>query len=190
MVGGTARSRFGASNPGRSEIAPLSTVGFRSFTERSCGIIPVRRVLRYAGLSGASVSLSELLPLARPRDFAIKAAVPMETSAIDSALDRIEFDANGLAPAIVQDAESKQVLMLGFMTRQMLAKTLESGQVWFWSRSRQEPWLKGATSGNYLNVVQVYRNCEENSLLILARPDGPTCHTGAVSCYYRTLDEE
>ena len=114
----------------------------------------------------------------------------MESSAIDSALARIEFDANGLAPAVVQDAETRQVLMLGFMTRQMLAKTLESGRVWFWSRSRQEPWLKGATSGNYLNVVQVYRNCEENSLLILARPDGPTCHTGAVSCYYRTLDEE
>lgn len=114
----------------------------------------------------------------------------MDTIATVSALDRIEFDAQGLVPAIVQDAGTKQVLMLGFMTRQMLAKTLETGQVWFWSRSRQEPWLKGATSGNYLNVVQVYRNCEENSLLILARPDGPTCHTGAVSCYYRTLDEE
>ena len=114
----------------------------------------------------------------------------MGTIATDSALDRIEFDAQGLAPAIVQDAATKQVLMLGFMTREMLAKTLETGQVWFWSRSRREPWLKGATSGNYLNVVQVFRNCEENSLLILARPDGPTCHTGAVSCYYRTLDEE
>lgn len=114
----------------------------------------------------------------------------MNTTATDSALDRIEFDAQGLVPAIVQDAATKQVLMLGFMNRQMLAKTLETGQVWFWSRSRREPWLKGATSGNYLNVVQVYRNCEENSLLILAKPNGPTCHTGAVSCYFRRLDEE
>lgn len=118
-----------------------------------------------------------------------KVAVTMETSAIGTALDRIEFDAQGLVPAVVQDVQTKQVLMLGFMTRQMLAKTLETGQVWFWSRSRQEPWLKGATSGNFLNVVHVYRNCEENSLLILARPEGPSCHTGAVSCYYRTLDE-
>ncbi|MDE2930351.1 MAG: phosphoribosyl-AMP cyclohydrolase [Chloroflexota bacterium] len=114
----------------------------------------------------------------------------MNANATDSALERLEFDAQGLVPAVVQDANTQQVLMLGFMTKQMLVKTLETGQVWFWSRSRQEPWLKGATSGNYLNVVQVYRNCEENSLLILARPDGPTCHTGAVSCYYRTLDEE
>ncbi len=114
----------------------------------------------------------------------------MDSVATDSALDRIEFDSQGLVPAVVQDAATKQVLMLGFMTKGMLAKTLETRQVWFWSRSRQEPWLKGATSGNYLNVVQVYRNCEENSLLILAKPDGPTCHTGAVSCYYRTLDEE
>ena len=114
----------------------------------------------------------------------------MDANATDFALERLEFDAQGLMPAIVQDANTQQVLMLGFMTKQMLAKTLETGQVWFWSRSRQEPWLKGATSGNYLNVVRVYRNCEENSLLILARPEGPTCHTGAVSCYYRTLDEE
>ena len=109
---------------------------------------------------------------------------------MDNALERLQFDAQGLVPAVIQDANTKQVLMLGFMTRQMLAKTLETGQVWFWSRSRQEPWLKGATSGNYLHVVSVYRNCEENSLLILAKPQGPTCHTGNVSCYYRTLDEE
>ena len=114
----------------------------------------------------------------------------MNVTTMETALDRLQFDAQGLVPAVIQDAHTKQVLMLGFMTRQMLAKTLETGQVWFWSRSRQEPWLKGATSGNYLHVVSVYRNCEENSLLILAKPQGPTCHTGNVSCYYRTLDEE
>ena len=119
-----------------------------------------------------------------------EATISMGESATDSALERLEFDAQGLVPAVVQDSDTKQVLMLGFMTKAMLAKTLASGQVWFWSRSRQEPWHKGATSGNYLNVVQVYRNCEENSLLILARPEGPTCHTGSVSCYYRTFEEE
>lgn len=114
----------------------------------------------------------------------------MKVKAMDRALEQLQFDGQGLVPAVVQDAQTKQVLMLGFMTREMLAKTVETGQVWFWSRSRQEPWLKGATSGNYLNVVQVYRNCEDNSLLIQARPDGPTCHTGSVSCYYRTLEED
>ncbi len=114
----------------------------------------------------------------------------VDEATVDNALARLEFDAQGLVPAVIQDAATKQVLMLGFMTRQMLAKTLETGRVWFWSRSRREPWLKGATSGNYLNVAGVYRNCEDNSLLILARPEGPTCHTGNVTCYYRALDEE
>lgn len=122
--------------------------------------------------------------------FVSKVAIVMDVGKPETAVEAIDFDDRGLAPAVVQDVNTKQVLMLGFMTKEMLAKTLESGRVWFWSRSRREPWLKGATSGNYLNVVQVYRNCEENSLLILARPEGPTCHTGSVSCYYRTLDEE
>ena len=114
----------------------------------------------------------------------------MEAKVTDRDIERLHFDAQGLVPAVIQDADTKQVLMLGYMTKQMLAKTLETEQVWFWSRSRREPWLKGATSENYLNVVGVYRNCEDNSLLILARPDGPTCHTGNVTCYYRRLDEE
>ena len=114
----------------------------------------------------------------------------MEAKVTDRDIERLHFDAQGLVPAVIQDVDTKQVLMLGYMTKQMLAKTLDTGQVWFWSRSRREPWLKGATSGNFLNAVDVYRNCEDNSLLILARPDGPTCHTGSVSCYYRTLDEE
>ena len=119
-----------------------------------------------------------------------EAAVVMVANISDRDIERLHFDAQGLVPAVIQDVDTKQVLMLGYMTKQMLAKTLETEQVWFWSRSRREPWLKGATSGNYLNVVGVYRNCEENSLLILARPDGPTCHTGNVTCYYRRLDEE
>ena len=94
----------------------------------------------------------------------------MEAKVTDRDIERLHFDAQGLVPAVIQDVDTKQVLMLGYMTKQMLAKTLETGQVWFWSRSRREPWLKGATSGNFLNAVDVYRNCEDNSLLILADP--------------------
>lgn len=100
----------------------------------------------------------------------------------------ITFDKDGLIPAVVQDADSNRVLMLGFMDRQALAHTYESGHVTFWSRSRQELWEKGATSGNYLNLVAIFYNCEENSLLVKANPQGPTCHTGNVSCYFRELD--
>ncbi len=114
----------------------------------------------------------------------------MSENTSERAIEHLQFDEQGLVPAVVQDASTTQVLMLGFMTKEMLAKTLDTGRVWFWSRSRQEPWLKGATSGNYLNVVDVYRNCEDNSLLITANPAGPTCHTGNVSCYYRLLAEE
>ena len=100
----------------------------------------------------------------------------------------LTFDANGLVPAIVQDADTKAVLMLGFMNRESLARTNETGRVTFWSRSRGELWEKGATSGNTLHVVSIAKNCEANSLLVLARPAGPTCHTGHESCYYRPLD--
>ena len=104
----------------------------------------------------------------------------MEAKVTDRDIERLHFDAQGLVPAVIQDVDTKQVLMLGYMTKQMLAMTLETGRVWFWSRSRREPWLKGATSGNYLNVVGVYRNCEENSLLILAQTRGALRATRAV----------
>jgi phosphoribosyl-AMP cyclohydrolase / phosphoribosyl-ATP pyrophosphohydrolase len=103
-------------------------------------------------------------------------------------VESLRFGPDGLLPAVVQDARTREVLMVAFMTREALEKTLETGQAWFWSRGRQELWHKGATSGNYLNVRQVRRNCEDNSLLLLAEPQGPTCHTGARTCYYRTLD--
>lgn len=103
-------------------------------------------------------------------------------------LDAIRFGADGLVPAVVQDRRSGEVLMVGFMNRDMLAKTLETGDAWFWSRSRQEPWHKGATSGSFIRVREVRRNCEDNSLLLLADPVGPVCHTGARACYYRALD--
>jgi phosphoribosyl-ATP pyrophosphohydrolase/phosphoribosyl-AMP cyclohydrolase len=103
-------------------------------------------------------------------------------------LDEIRFGAEGLVPAVVQDRATREVLMVGFMNREALARTLDSGDAWFWSRTRGELWHKGATSGNYLRVREVRRNCEDSTLLLLADPAGPTCHTGARTCYYRTLD--
>lgn len=100
----------------------------------------------------------------------------------------LSFDADGLIPAVVQDAETGAVLMLGWMNRESLARTYKTGLVTFWSRSRAEIWEKGATSGNRLHLVSVAKNCEANSLLVRARPEGPTCHTGNDSCYYRDLD--
>ena len=102
----------------------------------------------------------------------------------------LKFDEKGLIPAIIQDAGNGEVLMLGYINRESLQKTLETGQVWFYSRSRQEMWHKGATSGNYLKVRSVRKDCEDNSLLVRAHPMGPTCHTGNVTCFYRKYPEE
>jgi len=96
----------------------------------------------------------------------------------------------GLIPVIIQDDESGDVLMLAYMNEESLRRTQESGQVWFYSRSRQELWHKGDTSGHVLNVRQVLINCEENSLLLLVDPIGPTCHTNNVSCYYREIEAD
>jgi phosphoribosyl-ATP pyrophosphohydrolase/phosphoribosyl-AMP cyclohydrolase len=103
-------------------------------------------------------------------------------------LDSLRFDENGLIPAIVQDVNTKDVLMLGFMNRDALLRTVREGKVCFWSRSRQKFWLKGETSGMFLQTRGVRVNCENNSLLVLADPIGPTCHTGHESCYYREAD--
>lgn len=97
------------------------------------------------------------------------------------------FDSTGLAPAIVQDAASKQVLMLAYMNAEAYRRTLESGLAHFWSRSRQELWLKGATSGNFLRIVEMRIDCDEDSLLLIVHPDGPACHTGETSCFYRSI---
>jgi phosphoribosyl-ATP pyrophosphohydrolase/phosphoribosyl-AMP cyclohydrolase len=102
----------------------------------------------------------------------------------------LQFDANGLIPAIVQDASSRQVLMLGYMDAEALRRTVASGQVWFWSRSRGQLWHKGETSGNFLNVRGVRVDCDGDALLVEAEPVGPTCHTGAVSCFFGDLPAE
>jgi phosphoribosyl-ATP pyrophosphohydrolase/phosphoribosyl-AMP cyclohydrolase len=95
----------------------------------------------------------------------------------------LNFDTNGLISAIVQDARTQQVLMLGYMNETTLRQTIDTGIVTFYSRSRQEIWVKGATSGNYLRLVSWSADCDKDALLITAIPDGPTCHTGAVSCF-------
>jgi phosphoribosyl-AMP cyclohydrolase len=102
----------------------------------------------------------------------------------------LRFDENGLIPAIVQDASSGEVLMLAYMNAESLRRTLESGQAWFWSRSRQELWHKGATSGNFLNVKAILKDCDEDALVVKVEPLGPACHTGERSCFFRTLAEE
>ncbi len=99
-------------------------------------------------------------------------------------IEELTFDSvTGLIPAIIQDAISGRVLMMGYMNRESLQKTVDSGLVTFFSRSRNELWVKGETSGNYLRVVSISDDCDSDALLIKARPDGPTCHTGSESCF-------
>ncbi|MED4878827.1 phosphoribosyl-AMP cyclohydrolase, partial [Anoxybacillus geothermalis] len=100
----------------------------------------------------------------------------------------IRFDEKGLVPAIVQDAQSKEVLTLAYMNKESLEKTIETGETWFYSRSRQELWHKGATSGNVQRVVDIRYDCDADALLVLVEPAGPACHTGAYSCFSRSLD--
>ena len=90
---------------------------------------------------------------------------------------------DGLVPAIIQDAQTLKVLMLGFMNEEAYKKTVETGLVTFWSRSRNCLWTKGETSNNYLHVVEILNDCDQDTLLIKARPDGPTCHTGTDTCW-------
>ncbi len=102
-------------------------------------------------------------------------------------VEGLKFDQAGLIPAVVQDATSGRVLMLGYQDREALERTLVSGRVWFYSRSRQRLWQKGETSGHELRVRQVVADCDGDALLILAEPAGPTCHTGAESCFFEKV---
>jgi phosphoribosyl-AMP cyclohydrolase len=100
----------------------------------------------------------------------------------------LKWDESGLIPAIVQNAETLEVLMLAWMNAESLKLTRESGETWFWSRSRQELWHKGATSGNTQKAVEIRYDCDGDTLLVLVTPAGPACHTGARSCFYRSFD--
>ena len=103
-------------------------------------------------------------------------------------MKNLKFNKDGLIPAIVQDADSGEVLMLAYMNAEALERTLESHQVWFYSRSRRELWHKGETSGNYLNVRRIVIDCDDDALLIRVQPTGPACHTGERSCFHRDFD--
>lgn len=102
----------------------------------------------------------------------------------------IQFDQQGLVPAIVQHARSGEVLMLGYMNAEALALTQTTGLVTFWSRSRHALWRKGETSGNVLRLVELRVDCDGDALLVLAEPAGPTCHTGERSCFHRAISGE
>jgi len=99
----------------------------------------------------------------------------------------IKWDERGLIPAIVQDATTQQVLMLAYMSAEALRLTLDTGEAHFWSRSRGELWHKGATSGNVQRVREVRVDCDADTILLIVDPAGPACHTGEVSCFYRTV---
>ncbi len=101
----------------------------------------------------------------------------------------LKWDAQGLIPAIVQDGDSKQVLMMAYMNAESLTRTIETGETVFWSRSRQSLWHKGETSGSVQRVQELRIDCDGDTLLILVKPAGPACHTGEVSCFYRQLHE-
>ena len=102
----------------------------------------------------------------------------------------LKFDDKGLIPAIIQDARNGEVLMLGYMSKESLKRTLASGDVWFYSRSRQELWHKGETSGNFLRLKSIIRDCDSDALLIKAAPTGPVCHTGNRTCFFQQPESE
>ena len=103
-------------------------------------------------------------------------------------LPELAYNADGLVPCIVQDADSREVLMMAWMNERSLRLTLEQRTTWFWSRSRQELWHKGATSGNTQQLAELRYDCDADTLLALVHPAGPACHTGERSCFYRVLD--
>jgi phosphoribosyl-ATP pyrophosphohydrolase/phosphoribosyl-AMP cyclohydrolase len=104
--------------------------------------------------------------------------------------DELKFDGSGLIPAIVQDASTREVLTLAYMNRESLERTIETQQTWFWSRSRNELWHKGATSGNTQQVVDLVADCDGDAIVVLVKPAGPACHTGARSCFDLKQDED
>ena len=102
----------------------------------------------------------------------------------------LKFNENGLIPAVVQHAQTKEVLTVAYMNQQSYEKTLETGETWFYSRSRQELWHKGATSGHTQKVISIKVDCDQDALVIEVLPNGPACHNGTASCFTETLYEE
>ncbi len=102
---------------------------------------------------------------------------------------KLQYKDNGLIPAIIQDADNGDVLMLGYMNEEAVRRTLSSGDVWFYSRSRKEMWHKGETSGNRLIVKELWQDCDNDTILVKAKPLGPVCHTGSRTCFFQRLTE-
>jgi phosphoribosyl-ATP pyrophosphohydrolase/phosphoribosyl-AMP cyclohydrolase len=102
---------------------------------------------------------------------------------------KVKLNDKGLVPAIAQDINTGQVLMLGYMNPGSLKRTVEGEQVWFYSRSQEDLWHKGEVSGNYLNLREAWVDCDADTILLKVQPDGPTCHTGEVSCFFNKMDE-
>ena len=105
-------------------------------------------------------------------------------------IENIEFDEKGLIPAIAQDADTGEVLMLGYMNEEALRRTLSSGEAWFYSRSRKKLWHKGETSGNRIKVRSVWKDCDSDTILIIGEPTGPVCHTGNKTCFFQKLTKQ
>lgn len=108
---------------------------------------------------------------------------------VTAGLDKL-FQKSDLIPVVIQDQETRDVLMVGFTNREAVELTLKTKTAWFWSRSREKLWNKGESSGNFLHVKKVITDCDTDTLLYLCVPDGPTCHTGAKSCFFNTIWEE
>ena len=100
----------------------------------------------------------------------------------------IKFDEKGLVPAIIQDAENGEVLMLAYMNQEALSRSIETGRTWFWSRSRQEYWCKGETSGNRQYIKEMSYDCDADAILVKVEQVGPACHTGERSCFFNRLE--
>ena len=99
--------------------------------------------------------------------------------------ESLKYDSNGLVPAVIQDADNGEVLMVGYMNREAVDHTVTTGRVTYWSRSRQKFWLKGETSGHYQHVVEIRTDCDKDCLLVKVRQEGVACHDGYRSCFYR-----
>lgn len=102
-------------------------------------------------------------------------------------INNLKLNEKGLIPAIIQDVDTGEVLMLGYMNEEALRRTLSGDDVWFYSRSRQELWHKGETSGNYIKVSEVWLDCDNDTILVKATPTGPVCHTGNRTCFFQRL---
>jgi phosphoribosyl-AMP cyclohydrolase len=116
-------------------------------------------------------------------------AVSVEQISASDLIAAVAFDAAGLVPAIAQDATTGEVLMLAWMNREALKRTLERGEVTYWSRSRQELWRKGATSGHTQRLLEAYVDCDGDTLLLKVEQVGPACHTGAPTCFFKKMSK-